>query len=167
VFARHPKFILVALLVALLSLAPGLTPSVCAADGPKGGGDDGKKSGPPPSNGKGPTKRVRGRYIVKIAGHFAGTGEAHATANGIKISARVKDPDGREYTLSARSLNVVNDRFTGTGSLSGMDIEIDGRVDPQDKRGEEVLKKGRITFTLRAANGKHARGAGDQREPGA
>jgi hypothetical protein len=62
---------------------------------------------------------------------------------------------------------VVNDRFSGTGSLSGMDVDIDGRVDPQDKRGEEVLKKGRIIFTFRAANGKHGRGAGDQRDPGA
>jgi hypothetical protein len=165
---------LLAMLVALLSLAPGLR----AADGKGGpgnnppnnaGGDNGKKNDPPPSNGKGngPTKRVRGRYIVTIGGHYAGTGEAHATANGIKISARVKDPDGREYTLSARSLEVVNDRFSGTGSLSGMDVDIDGRVDPQDKRGEEVLKKGRITFTFRASNGKHARGAGDQRDPGA
>jgi hypothetical protein len=101
-----------------------------------------------------------------IAGHYVGQGEAHATTTGVKISARVKDPDGKEYTLTARNLDVVNDRFTGKGSLSGMDVDIDGRVDPQDKRGDEVLKKGRIAFTFHVSNGKHGRGAGDQREPG-
>ena len=78
----------------------------------------------------------------------------------------MKDPDGKEYTLTARKLDVINDRFTGTGTLGGMSVDIDGRVDPQDKRGDEVLKKGRIAFTFRVSNGKHGRGAGDQRESG-
>ena len=118
----------------------------------------------PGNNNKVPTKRVRGKYILKIAGYYVGGGEAHATGSGIKISARVKDPDGKELVLSARNLEVLNDRFTGKGKLDGMDVDIDGRVDPQDRRGGEVLKKGRMTFTFRAANGKHGRGAGDQRE---
>lgn len=113
-----------------------------------------------------PTKKVRGRYTIKIAGHYVGSGTAHATSSGIKLSARVKDPDGKEMALSARKLEVANDRFSGKGTLGGMDVEFDGRVDPPDKRGEEVLKKGRITFTFRVANGKHGRGAGDQRQIG-
>lgn len=113
-----------------------------------------------------PTKKVRGRYTIKVAGHYVGSGDAHATSSGIKLSARVKDPDGKEMTLSARKLEVNNDRFSGKGTLGGMEVEFDGRVDPPDKRGEEVLKKGRITFTFRVANGKYGRGAGDQRQVG-
>ena len=134
--------------------------------GQGGGGQGGGGQGGGQGNNKVPTRKVRGRYNVKIAGYYVGGGEAHATSTGIKISALVRDPDGRQYTLSARRMQVLNDRFTGTGTLGNMDVEIDGRVDPQDKRGEEVLKKGRITFTFRVSNGKHGRGAGEQREQG-
>jgi hypothetical protein len=126
--------------------------------------DDGPPKDPPGNGPNVPSKRVRGKYVIKIAGYYVGGGEAHATPTGIKISARVKDPAGKEAVLSAKKLEVVNDRFTGKGTLGDMEVDIDGRVDPQDKRGEEVLKKGRIIFTFRAANGKHSRGAGDQRE---
>jgi hypothetical protein len=101
---------------------------------------------------------------LKIAGHYTGSGHARATDTGVKISAKVKDPDGKEYTLSARALAVVNNRFSGTGTLNGDPVQIDGRVDPQDQRNGEVLKKGRITLTFRSADGYHGRGAGDQRE---
>jgi hypothetical protein len=181
VVARRLKFLLVVLAALLLPLSP----SARGADGkgppkdpPKGGPPeknppgDSKPPADPPSNsgngkGNGPSKRVRGLYILTIAGHYVGQGEAHATTSGIKLSARVKDPEGKEYTLSARKLDVTNDRFSGTGTLGGMDVEFDGRVDPQDKRGDEVLKKGRIAFTFRVANGKHGRGAGEMRELGA
>jgi hypothetical protein len=144
------KFVMVVL--AALSLPLG-SASFAADEGPK-----------PPN--QVPTKKVRGRYTIKVAGHYVGSGDAHATSSGIKLSARVKDPDGKEMTLSARKLEVANDRFSGKGTLGGMEVEFDGRVDPPDKRGEEVLKKGRITFTFRVANGKYGRGAGDQRQVG-
>ena len=152
--ARLLKFAIVAVAAFVLPLAP-----VARADG----GPPEEPPGKGPNN-KVPSKRVRGKYVLKIAGHYVGGGEAHATPSGIKISARVKDPEGRTAVLSAKNLEVVNDRFTGKGTLGDMEVDIDGRVDPQDRRGEEVLKKGRITFTFRAANGKHGRGAGDQRE---
>lgn len=153
---RWFKLAIVAVAALVLPLAP-----VARADG--GPPKDPPGNGP---NNKVPSKRVRGKYVLKIAGYYVGGGEAHATPTGIKISARVKDPDGKEYTLSARKLEVLNDRFTGKGTLGDMEVDIDGRVDPQDRRGEEVLKKGRMTFTFRAANGRHGRGAGDQRQQG-
>jgi hypothetical protein len=156
VVVRRIKFAIIALAALALSLGPV---AGAAADPPK----DPPGNGP---NNKVPSKRVRGKYVLTIAGYYVGGGEAHATPTGIKISARVKDPDGTVYDLSARKLEIVNDRFTGKGTLGDMEVDIDGRVDPQDRRGEEVLKKGRMTFTFRAANGKHARGAGDQREQG-
>jgi hypothetical protein len=143
----------------LLSFAPR---ALSAADPGAGGtvkGPSGKGA-----EDRGPSKKVRGRYVLKIAGHYTGSGEARATDTGVKLSARVKDPDGKMYTLSARQLDVVNDRFSGTGMLNGAEVQIDGRVDPQDQRNGQVLKKGRITFTFRSADGHHGRGAGDQRE---
>lgn len=125
--------------------------------------DNGKS--PPPAASRRPSGKVRGLYIVRIAGYYAGSGEARASSTGIKISARLRDPRGREYNFQARNLEIEDDRFTGTGTLGSMEVKIDGRLDAQDGRGNGVLKKGRLIFTFRA-NGHHSRGAGDQRQPG-
>ena len=127
----------------------------------------GAAGAPPP--GKGPSNKVRGKYVLKIAGYYTGSGEAHATGAGIKISAKVTDPQGATHDLTASKLEVVNDRFSGTGELDSASFDIDGRLDPQDPQDRNrggVLKSGRITFTFRDANGHCGRGAGDLREPG-
>lgn len=120
---------------------------------------------PPTAASRRPSSKVRGLYIVRIAGYYSGSGEARASSTGIKISARLKDPRGKEHNFQARNLEIEDDRFTGTGTLGTMEVKIDGRLDAQDRRGNGVLKKGRLTFTF-SANGHHSRGAGDQREPG-
>jgi len=62
--------------------------------------------------------------------------------------------------LQTKNLDVSDDRFSGTGTLDGAEVRFDGRLDPQDRKGNEVLKRGRITFTF-SANGHHSRGAGE------
>lgn len=119
---------------------------------------------PPP--GKVPTKKVRGKYVLKIAGFYTGSGEAHATGAGIKISGKVKDPKGVEFKLDSKGLDVVNDRFRGTGTLDSMEVEIDGRLDAKDDNNGDVLKNGRITLTFRTSDGHSSRAAGDLREKG-
>lgn len=125
--------------------------------------DDGKD--PPTAASRRPSGKVRGLYVVRIAGYYTGSGEARASSTGIKISARLKDARGKEYNFQARKLEIEDDRFFGTGTLGDMEVKIDGRLDAQDRRGNGVLKKGRLTFTF-SANGHHSRGAGDQRQPG-
>ena len=132
-----------------------------------GGNNSGNNAG----NRKGqrkPTEAVQGRYVIRIAGYYSGSGTGDASTEGIKISATVTDPAGRRYAFQAKNLQVLDDRFSGTGSLDGVTVQIDGRLDPRDGRGNdvksnEVLKKGRMTFTF-SANGRRSRGAGDQRQ---
>ena len=107
-----------------------------------------------------PTEEVQGQYVVRIAGYYTGRGTGSVSGEGVKISATVRDPAGRQYDFQAKGLDVADDRFAGTGSLGGVEVQIDGRLDPRDAKGE-VLKKGRITFTF-SANGRRARGAGQQ-----
>jgi hypothetical protein len=117
--------------------------------------------GPPA---KGPSAKVRGTYALKIAGYYRGSGEAHASGSGIKINGKVEDPKGNRYTLTSKQLEVTNDRFRGTGTLNSLQVEIDGRLDPKDDGTGEVLKRGRITLTFRAADGHFGRAAGEMKE---
>ena len=163
VFARtfhHALVVLVASAV-LLAGAAGVARADDGGQPPAPGGGPNDK--PSPSR---PSAKVRGLYVVRIAGYYSGTGEARASDAGIKISAKVKDPNGKDYSFQAKKLDIVDDRFTGTGTLEGVEVNIDGRVDPQDTRGNEVLKKGRITFTF-SANGHHSRGVGELRQASA
>ena len=65
---------------------------------------------------------------------------------GVTITAKLEGTPGRKYNLRASDLAVTNDRFHGTGSLGGLRVEVDGRLDGDGRRGQ-VLKKGR-TFTF-------------------
>jgi len=146
------RFLLFAVLAGLL-----VRPADLPAKGPPPG------AGPPP--GKGPSSKVRGKYVLRIAGYYTGSGELHATGAGVRISAAVRDPAGTLHQLATDPLDVVNDRFRGSGTLAGGTVEVDGRLDPKDGQRGQVLKSGRVTFTFRSSSGHFARGAGDQREP--
>ena len=65
-------FLLFTVLAGLLVLATDLP-----AKGPPPG------VGPPP--GKGPSSKVRGKYVLRIAGYYTGSGELHATGAGVRI----------------------------------------------------------------------------------
>lgn len=162
--ARRSHFasVLVAAALLLSAAAPALSD-------PKGGQGGGQGGGADNSKRHQPTPKVQGKYIIRIAGYYTGSGTAQASADGIKISARVKDPSGKEYSFQSGRLDVVDDRFSGTGTLDGTEVRIDGRLDPRDGngkgKGNEVLKNGRMTFTF-GANGRFSRGAGDQRQGG-
>jgi hypothetical protein len=171
--ARRRSHLAPLLLAAALLLSPA---PVRSDPGGQPNGGSGNSGGSPGNSGnapgqskprhrKTPTERVQGEYEVRIVGYYTGSGSARASGTGIKISASVSDPSGKAMDLQAKNLDVTDDRFTGTGTLDGATVRIDGRLDPQDRKGSEVLKKGRITFTL-SANGHHSRGAGEMRTSG-
>jgi hypothetical protein len=125
VAARCSQLVSVLVVVALLFSAAA---PARAAD--NGGGNDGKSG----SNGKGPDKpkknrptaRVQGDYFLRIAGYYTGSGTARASSEGIKITARVKDPANNTYSFQAKSLTIVDDRFTGTGLLNDTEVQTRG-----------------------------------------
>jgi hypothetical protein len=111
-----------------------------------------------------------GAYDVTVSGYYRGTGSAQAGDNTVAISVTVKDPAGKSHQLTAPALAREDERhylFSGTGSLDGMEVLIDGRVDAPDPLKNEVLKAGRIVFTFKViANGKHGRGGGEKKGNG-
>jgi hypothetical protein len=127
-----------------------------------GNGNSGNAPGQIKKHRKTPTEAVQGDYEIRVVGYYTGSGSANASGTGITINARVSDPAGKAMSLQAGNLSITDDRFTGTGTLDGASVRIDGRLDPKDGKGNEVLKRGRITFTF-SANGHHSRGAGDMR----
>jgi len=159
VFARcsHLASFLLAAALLLSSASPAFSDNKGDGGGKGGGSDKPKRNRP--------TAKVQGQYIIRIAGYYSGSGTAQATSDGIKISAKVKDPAGKQYAFQAKQLDIVDDRFSGTGLLEGTEVQIDGRLDPRDGKGNEVLKNGRMTFTF-GVNGHHSRGAGEQRQGG-
>ena len=148
--------------------------------GSKGGGSSGGNAGGQ-GNARGrrnPTDKVQGGYEVKIAGYYTGTGRVKVTGDGVTITGDVKDPQNNQYALKTDRLEVLEDRFRGEGTLGGMKVTIDGRVDPADpdpaktggppgKSKNRVLLKGRVTFTFRTETDPihRARGAGELRDP--
>jgi hypothetical protein len=171
--ARRRSHLVRFLLAAMLLLSPApvwSNPGGQPNGGGNGGGDGSPgKSGDAPGrikHRKTPTPDVQGDYKVRIVGYYTGTATATATGGGITISGSVTDPSGKKMSLATTNLDVTDDRFTGSGTLDGAAVRIDGRLDPKDQKGNEVLKKARITFTL-SANGHHSRGAGDWQRAGA
>ena len=111
-----------------------------------------------------------GKYDFTISGYYRGAGFANASPSTVAISANVKDEAGKPHRLTAPALARDAERhylFSGTGSLDGMEVSIDGRVDAPDPQKGDVLKAGRIVFTFKVIpNGKHGRGGGEMRANG-
>jgi hypothetical protein len=136
--------------LALATLLAALSPALALA-----------KSGPKP--------KQRGTYDVTISGYYRGAGVANASPSTVAISANVKDEAGKPHRLTAALARDAERHylFSGTGSLDGMEVSIDGRVDAPDPQKSDVLKAGRIVFTFKVIpNGKHGRGGGEKRAGG-
>lgn len=117
-----------------------------------------------------PKIRETGHYDIRISGAYTGSGKAVVDRRGVTIEADVKNDKGRAAKLRSQKLRRDPERFShfvGTGTLDGMVVVIDGRVDAADQRKGEVLKSGRILFTFEVtATGRHGRGVGEKRSGG-
>ena len=125
-------------------------------------------SGAPASAAGGP--RQSGTFDIVVSGYYSGSGTALANRAAVSIEADVQDDAGNAYKLRAAGLVRDPERhnlFRGKGTLGGMDVVIDGRIDAPDRRKSEVLKAGRIVFTFKVlANGRHGRGGGERTSGG-
>ena len=134
-------------LIAMLALAAAAAP-LCAE----------------PAPGKRP-KEV-GRYSVTISGYYSGTGTAIVNVAAVILRAELTDDDGNTFRLQSQRLRRDSERhnlFRGEGTLNGMKVAIDGRIDPPDDGKSEVLRRGRIVFTFKVLpTGYHGRGVGEK-----
>jgi len=145
-----------------LTVLAFLLPVLAAQAGNTGNGQ-GDNNGNNANRARGKTS---GGYTLIIAGQYSGTGSATVADGAIGIAGVITLADGSTVTLTAPSLKVENNRFTGTGSIKGNACTITGRVDlpaatDQETTDEQAIT-GRMTATLTDAWGKTSRIVGIQ-----
>jgi len=124
---------------------------------------------------------VAGKFSVIVQGHWAGNGKAVVAGSLVNIIATVRDDDGNVGTLVVANAVVKAGHFAGAGTLFGLPVRIEGRVDAADpprgkgkgkgkgqgngeddgKSGGPVLTDARITATF-SAGGHVGRIAGSK-----
>ena len=104
--------------------------------------------------------QVNGSYKVKVAGDFIGGGNVAVGGPNVNINVTVEDLDGNVGRLRAQ-VNLVENRFAGTGTVMGRPMSIEGRIDPADAPGDR-LRNARIVATFSDDTGRHGRLVGSQ-----
>ena len=109
------------------------------------------------------SRNIGGGYHVKVGGYYTGDGSAAISAGSVVITANVTDERGNPGTLQAQGA-LANGHFSGSGSVMGHALVIDGRADAADAQGKgkkAVLQIARLVATFASDDGHHGRVAGD------
>ena len=124
--------VLILLLMAASVLAIA---SDARADRDGGGNDNGQGNG----HGHRDPAQFSGTFLIVVRGFFtsdssnSSANTASVTSTSVTLHARVKDDAGNSYTLDASNLRISdNYHFSGTGTIGGTQVTIDGHVDPTD-----------------------------------
>ena len=114
-----------------------------------------------------PRPKEVGRYDLTISGYYSGSGTAIVNTAAVILRANLTDEDGNTFRLQSQRLSRDSERhnlFSGEGTLNGMKVAIDGRIDAPDDNKSEMLHTGRIVFTFKVLpTGHHGRGVGEKR----
>ena len=124
---------------------------LCAHDG----GGDGGGGGQPH-----PPERTNGAYKITFAGYLQGSGTATVSGEHLIITGSVKPPSGRSVNFQVQC-DMDKDRFKGAGDAGGMQLDIEGRVDPADPAGR-VVSGARLVATYETSDGHHGRIVGER-----
>jgi hypothetical protein len=76
-----------------------------------------------------------GSFIVYVRGFWSGSGVATVTAGTVQIQATVTDDSGQTGPLIADNLPLVDNHFRGTGTVFGIPMTVEGRVEAADPVG--------------------------------
>jgi len=85
-------------------------------------------------------------YTILVRGYYTGDGTATANGGFVSLSATVRDPSGNIGLLSATTIDLVGDHFSGPATALGKTITVSGRVDAPDPTAspDAVVTDGRI-----------------------
>jgi hypothetical protein len=72
-----------------------------------------------------------GWYTVLIRGYYTGDGSAQVNGGSVVVTVKVHDDSGNTGVLSG-TFPMVGDHFSGPGSVMGVSITVQGRVDAAD-----------------------------------
>ena len=73
-----------------------------------------------------------GGFAVLVRGFWSGTGSATVNAGSVQINATVTDDAGNTGTMIALDLPVVDGHFSGTGTVFGKVMTVQGRIEQPD-----------------------------------
>jgi hypothetical protein len=91
-------------------------------------------------NGGGTPHATSGTYVIQIGGSFSGSGQASVGSGKVHISANVTDASGNTGILKA-DLTVTSNHFKGAGTVMGVAMVIEGRVDSADQKRNNAGKQ--------------------------
>lgn len=123
------------LILLLMAASVLVLPSNARADRDGGGNQNGQGNG----HGRRDPAQTAGTFLIVVRGYFtsdssnSGANTASVTSGSVTLHAQVKDDAGNSYTLDASNLRISDSyHFSGTGTVGGTQVTIDGHVDPAD-----------------------------------
>lgn len=81
-------------------------------------------------------------YTILIRGYFTGQGTATINGDGVTVSATIQDSSGNSGAFQAGWLTLTGNRFHGTGTVAGMPMTIDGRIETADPPASSAVPSG-------------------------
>jgi hypothetical protein len=107
--------------------------------------------------------KTKGAYDIVFAGELTGDGNGTVAAKSVNLHGKVTDrKTGATGNLVASNLQMDDGRFSGTGTVFGATVEIDGRVEDAD--GVTVLVP-RIMCNYQITGGGNGRIVGQRKGP--
>lgn len=77
-------------------------------------------------------KTYSGAFTVYVRGFWSGSGVATVTGGTVQIRATVSDDGGQTGPLIVDNLPLVDNHFSGTGTVCGLPMTVEGRVEAAD-----------------------------------
>jgi hypothetical protein len=102
--------------------------------------------------GKRQDRVMNGSYTTSVVGFYSGSGTAEVKDDKVSLRANVLSNDGRSGELQASNLTVDGAYFYGVGTIMGISVEINGRLD--------APRASRLIATLLVADGHGVRVVG-------
>lgn len=128
---------------------PGLTDDTATSKGGYGG-SGGSSNGGNGSTTTGRQSRVKnGDYKARVVGFYRGAGVASVNNQCVNIRITVEAADGRKGELVLNNLPATGAYFTGSGTMLGQSVKLDGRVD--------AARASRLVATFTVADGRTGR----------
>lgn len=109
----------------------------------------------------GTTPGTQGNYDIIFAGTYKGDGKAVVTPNHVNIHGKLVNPvTGATANFIANNLPLDDGRFTGSGTVFGVTITVDGRAQAADG---VVIKVPRVVASYTTSAGGAGRIAGEKK----
>lgn len=94
-------------------------------------------------------------YDATVSGDFTGTGKIELSDTTVTFTITIKNKAGATGQLQVVNLPLKNNRFSGTGTVMGVQMRIAGRVDHANLKGENKPRRLMATFgTVAGATGR-------------